>query len=131
MKKGEFMETAKRMTEKAMPYLSQTPPETMEETERQIIGAFLFGMYNALAFEKKAAPEEVQAITIERLKTILQYSLEQAVQFSGYLIDCTKEETNPNVYTIIHRGIDGYYQLAEGDEEGFRGNFEKIKEVLL
>ena len=57
-----------------------------------------------------------------------QYDPTVAAQFCDFLIRCTERAYHPTMNTIIHRGIEGYYQLE--DSEKLRENIvEIIKKV--
>ena len=126
--KQEFFEKAKKISEEIVNVVGQ--PDFTEELERQIFGAFVFGIINALAHEKKVMPIEVQAVMIEISVNTLQYTPNQAVEFCQYLINCTDKEYNPTTYAIIHKGIDGYFQLEESKSEELANNYNEITTVV-
>jgi len=74
-----------------------------DEQEKQILGAYLFGMFNGLGHEKNIKPVDIQGAIIQILNQKLNYSLESAVQFSQFLINSTDKNFHPTMFAIIHR----------------------------
>lgn len=97
-----------------------------DEQERQVFGAFSFGLINGLAYEMKEEPVKVQGVMIEILINVLKYMPNQASEFCQLLINSTDRESNPTIFAIIHRGMDGYYQLQDREEQEFKNNFNEI-----
>ncbi|MEG0153527.1 MAG: Imm48 family immunity protein [Cellulosilyticaceae bacterium] len=123
-----FINESKILTNSAISILDFISIE--DEQERQVLGAFLFGVVNSLAFELKENPINVQGAMIEILINELKYTPKQALDFCQYLIDSTDKENNPTVFAIIHRGMDGYYELKKGDTEDVKCNFSEIVRLV-
>ena len=126
--KKNFLDEANTNSKKITSILGQ--PDVDDEQTRQIFGAFLFGVFNALAYEMKASPVDVHSAMIELSINTLMYTPEQAAEFCQYLINCTDKENNPTTFAIIHRGIDGYYQLKELKEEELKDNYCEIVQII-
>lgn len=101
-----------------------------DEQERQIFGAFSFGIINGLAYEMKENPIKVQGIMIEILINVLKYMPNQASEFCQLLIDSTDRVSNPTIFAIIHRGMDGYYQMQNKEVQEFKNNFNEIVALI-
>jgi hypothetical protein len=100
------------------------------ELQRQICGAFLFGVVFAYGKLQGLTPPEVQAISITMLLDVLSYSAEQAGAFSSRLIRAASDGPKDTMNRIIHRGIDGHRQLATADDNGLRQNLLGVFESL-
>ena len=90
----------------------------MEELDRQIIAAYLFGMINAYAMTNGASHEQVQAGVTAILNQRFGYGIESAVAFFFNLINCTNKDYHPTMNSIICRGLDSYADID---------NVQKIK----
>lgn len=95
----------------------ETNLEETTEIERQIMSAFSFGMINAKALEQNIDQPTVHGTMIGLLINEFKYSEIQASEFTQTLINSTDREYHPTMYTIIHRGIQGYYDYREGKEK--------------
>jgi hypothetical protein len=104
--------------------------EKTTELQRQVCGAFLFGVTNAHGMMHKLSPPDVHALAISMLMDVLNYSPEQAGAFSSNLIDATAAGPDDTMNAIIHRGIDGHLQLTSGQQDGLRVNLLEIFEIL-
>ncbi len=100
------------------------------EMQRQVCGAFLFGITYAHSMSHKLPPPEVHALVITMLTDVLRYSGEQAAAFSSDLIRATSAGPKDTMKAIIHRGIDGHRQLTSGQQEGLRQNLLGIFQSL-
>jgi len=100
------------------------------ELQRQICGAFLFGLAFAHSETHGLQPAEVHALAITMLQDLLAYSVEQAGSFSSRLIEASGSGTNDTMNAIIHRGIDGYRQITTGQHDGLRQNLLGIFDTL-
>lgn len=83
----------------------------MEELDRQVIAAYLFGMINAYAMTNGASHEQVQAGVTAILNQRFGYALEGAISFFVELVKCTSEEYDPTMNAIICRGLDSYVDI--------------------
>ncbi|MGW6148857.1 Imm48 family immunity protein [Bacillus mycoides] len=101
-----------------------------DEQEKQILGAYLFGMFNGLGHEKNIKPVDIQGAMIQILNEKLNYSLESAVQFSQFLINSTDKNFHPTMFAIIHRGLEGYSMYKDGRNEELSRDFHDIIEVV-
>lgn len=100
------------------------------EMQRQVCGAFLFGVTYAHGMSHHLPPPDVHALSICVLMDVLRYSDQQAGAFSSDLIRATSAGPNDTMKAIIHRGIDGHRQLTSGEEDGLRENLFGIFRVL-
>ena len=126
--KQEFIAISKEIIDNAINVLGK--PNFENELERQLLGAFIFGIINGGAYEIETTPAEVQGLMIATLINTLKYSPQQATAFCQHLIDCTNVEENSTVNAIIHRGVEGYYQLKEQNKEAFKRNYNEIIELV-
>ncbi len=100
------------------------------ELQRQISGAFLFGLVFAHGRMNSLAPAEVHALAITMLQDILGYSVAQAGAFSTRLIEASEAGPDDTMNPIIHRGIDGHRQLTTGQLDSLRKNLLDIFNAL-
>lgn len=103
---------------------------TDDEQEKQVFGAYMFGMINGIAQEKKIEPIDVQAVMVRLLNESLNYSLESSVQFAQFLIESTDREYHPTMFAIIHRGLNGYFMYSENKENKLQDDFSEIMEAI-
>lgn len=126
MRKGHKMEVTEYF--KAVNYItdkiiraSRMDISKLNEQEKQIMGAFCFGALSGYSLENKISAVQIQSAMIAVLVQKLQYDPASATQFCDFLIRCTDKNYHSTMYAIIHRGIEGYYQLEDT---------EKLKENL-
>ncbi len=100
------------------------------EMQRQVSGAFLFGVAYAHGWVHQLAPSDVHALVITILMDVLHYSAEQAGAFSSQLVRATSAGPNDTMNAIIHRGIDGHRQLTSGEHNALRQNLLGIFQTL-
>jgi hypothetical protein len=100
------------------------------EMQRQVSGAFLFGVAYAHGRVHQLAPPDVHALVITMLMDFLRYSAEQAGAFSSSLVQATSAGPNDTMKAIIHRGIDGHRQLTSGEHNALRQNLLGIFQAL-
>lgn len=101
--------------------------DSLDEQEKQVLGAYLFGMFNGLAQELNINPVEVQSAVIQTLNGKLHYPLETAVQFSQFLINSTDRSFHPTMFAIIHRGLDGYFKYKD---QNYNELEQDIREII-
>ncbi|MFP7735857.1 Imm48 family immunity protein [Priestia aryabhattai] len=104
--------------------------DSNDEQEKQILGAYLFGMFNGLGHEKNSKPVDIQSAMIQVANENLSYSLESAVQFSQFLINSTDKDFHPTMFAIIHRGLEGYFMYKDDENEKLSRDFHDIMEVV-
>jgi immunity protein 48 of polymorphic toxin system len=92
------------------------------EAQRQICGAFMFGVIFAHGKLNRLSPPDVQALAICMLQDVLSYSVEQAGAFSTRLVQASSSGPTDTTNAIIHRGIDGHRQLTSGENDALRQN---------
>lgn len=102
----------------------------LDEQEKQILGAYCFGIINGYAIEKEMDAVIIQAVMIEILNKEFGYEPYVAAQFCDFLIQCTEEEFHPTIYAIIHRGLEAYYRLEEGKEGLVKKDLKEIIKVI-
>lgn len=110
MTNKEFNEQANLIVDKVLGAMD-TPLSDMEELDRQIIAAYLFGMINAYAMTNGASHEQVQASMVAIFNQRYGYSIESAVDFFVHLVKCTDKEYHPTMNVIICRGLDSYEDI--------------------
>jgi len=96
----------------------------MNEQEKQIIGAFCFGALNGYSLKNQISTVQIQSAMIAVLVQKFQYAPASAAQFCDFLIRCTDKNYHSTMYVIIHRGIEGYYEL--GDKAKLEENISEI-----
>ncbi len=99
----------------------------MNEQEKQIIGAFCFGVLNGYANNQISAVQ-IQSAMIAVLVQKFQYDPADAAHFCDFLIRCTERNYHPTMNAIIHRGIEGYSQLE--DTVKLRENISEIIKII-
>ncbi len=107
---------AEQMVRKMLDAAGMEPTAT-DEMERQVLGAYSFGIVNGYSFEQNISPVQTQAAMTRILITVFGYFPEAASQYFNYLVQCTDKAFHPTVNAIIHRGIEGYYLLEEGKSD--------------
>ncbi|UOO38269.1 hypothetical protein IZU99_03160 [Oscillospiraceae bacterium CM] len=100
----------------------------INEQEKQILGAFCFGILNGYSLKTQISAVQIQSAMIAMLVQKFQYDPAVAAQFCDFLIRCTERNYHPTMNAIIHRGIEGYYQL--GDPEKLRENISEIIKMV-
>lgn len=97
------------------------------ELERQVLACFAFGVLYATGKEKGLEPAQIHALSIVNLQDSFNYSIEQATDFSGFLIDvASNEKLHKFMNAIIHCGINGYYQLNNKNYIALAENMRNI-----
>jgi hypothetical protein len=104
--------------------------ERTSELQRQVSGAFLFGVVSAYGMSCRLSPPDVHALAVSMLIDVLHYSPEQAGAFLTQLLEATRAGPNDTMNAIIHRGIDGHRQLLQSDHNGLSANLLGIFKTL-
>lgn len=125
----DFFNIVQNMTKQIIQF-SGLDMISASEQERQIVGAYCFGVINGYVFEKKIDVVHVHAVMIDILIELFEYSPNVAAQFCDFLIQCTDEKFHPSVNSIIHRGMEGYYQLKNGKKEYVKIDIKEIMETV-
>ena len=101
----------------------------MDEQEKQIMGAFCFGILNGYSLKNQISAVQTQSAMIAVLVQKFQYDPAVAAQFCDFLIKCTDKNYHSTMYAIIHRGMEGYYQLGDTAklEENLSGTIKTVK----
>ncbi|MED1512440.1 Imm48 family immunity protein [Bacillus proteolyticus] len=110
--------------------LNGTKIDFDNEQDKQVLGAYLFGILNGLGREKNISPTDIQATMIQILSKKLNYTLESAVQFSQYLINSTDKSFHPTIFAIIHRGLEEYYLFKDQNIKSLLEDFESILKTI-
>jgi hypothetical protein len=110
--------------------LSGLEISTIEEQEKQVLGAYCFGVINGYSLEKKMNAIQIQGAVIDALIQKFCYSPATAAQFCDFLIKSTDKQFHPSMNAIIHRGLEGYYQLKEGRKEEIQQNIADIIQTV-
>ena len=103
---------------------------TDNEIIKQTTGAFLFGFINGLAQEFKESPASIQGYTIGFLVKELGYPESQAVTFSQDLINSTDPKHHRTTFSIIHRGLEGYFQYNDNDLQALKNNYDEVVKLI-
>lgn len=99
------------------------------EIERQVLACFSFGVLYAKGKEKGLEPAQIQALSIVNLQDSFNYSIEQAADFSVFLINVASDEKlHKFMNAIIHCGINGYYQL---NNRNYIELIENMRNILI
>lgn len=105
--------------------------EETNEQERQIIAAFSFGMVNAYGIEEKVEPVKIHGLIVGILIKIFKYSEKESVDFAQILINSTNSKHNQNMYTIIYRGMQAYYDYKEDKSNDVYDNLTYIIDMIV
>lgn len=101
-----------------------------DEQEKQVLGAYLFGMLNSFGRELSVDAREIQASFIKLLTTKFNYSDEIASQFSQFVINSTVRDFHPTVFALIHRGLEAYSMYQEKDYAKLEKDFKEIMDAM-
>lgn len=104
--------------------------EMDSEFNKQILGGFLFGVINSLAYDRKKDLVDVQEVMLSSFENDFKYKKNQASDFLQYLLEATVEENNPIMFAIIHRGLEAYYDLYSNKVIEFIENYEEILSLI-
>lgn len=81
--------------------------------------------------KNELTPSDAHALAIIMLEECFKYSAHQAVAFSDILINAVVSSASNNTYrSIIHRGIDGYYDYIDGNKDKVGENLLDIIRIL-
>jgi hypothetical protein len=127
MEATEYFEAINKIVDTTI-RASETDISKMDEQEKQIIGAFCFGILNGYSLKNQISAVQIQSAMIAVLIQKFQYDPAVAAQFCDFLIKCTERDYHPTMNAIIHRGIEGFYQL--GDTEKLRENILEIIKMV-
>lgn len=125
----EYYSEVKKMIQQFL-NTSQLVPEILNEQEKQIIATFCFGMINGYSLKNKKNAIQIQGATIDILIEMFFYSPAASAEFCNFLIECTDKSFHPTMHSIIHRGIQGYYQYEEAKNNELKDNIENVIEVV-
>ncbi|MEG0314661.1 MAG: Imm48 family immunity protein [Erysipelotrichaceae bacterium] len=100
--------------------LSEVQITFVDEQEKQVLGAYCFGVLNGYSLERKINPIQIQGAMIDILVKIFNYPPSTSAQFCDFLIQCTDEKFHPSINAIIHKGIEGYYEIKDGKKESIQ-----------
>ena len=128
MEASEYFQVANYIADEII-RASKTDISKMNEQEKQIMGAFCFGALNGYSLENQISAVQIQSAMIAVLVQKLKYDPASAAQFCDFLIRCTDKNYHSTMYAIIHRGMEGYYQLGDTEklEENLSGTIKTIK----
>lgn len=103
-----------------------------EGSQRQqaIIATFLFGMIQGHGMAAGLSPPEVHALVLAVYQDALHYTPEAAAEGAHNCIEAIGPAGHQTMLAIIHRGIDGHGQHAEGDLAGLGRNIRSLLEQL-
>lgn len=104
--------------------------EDTTELERQVLAAFSFGMVYAIVVEKELDTLQIHPVSSAMLIEVFHYSEDQAEDFTQELINSTDEEYHPVMYSIIHRGIEGYHQYESNQKRKLKKNILEVLEIV-
>lgn len=115
MEASEYFQVANYIADEIM-RASKTDISKMNEQEKQIMGAFCFGALNGYSLENRISTVQIQSAMIAILVQKLGYDPSVAAQFFDFLVKCTEKDYHPTMNAIIHRGVEGYYQIENTDK---------------
>jgi len=127
MEASEYFQAANYIADEII-RVSKTDASKMNEQEKQIMGAFCFGALNGYSLENRISTVQIQSAMIAILVQKLQYDPSVAAQFFNFLVKCTEKDYHPTMNAIIHRGVEGYYQLE--DTNKLRENISDIHKMV-
>jgi hypothetical protein len=127
MESTEYFETINKIMDEVI-RASEMDISKMNEQEKQVLGAFCFGILNGYSLKNQISAVQIHSAMIAVLVQKFQYDPTVAAQFCDFLIKCTERDYHPTMNAIIHRGIEGYYQL--GDTEKLRENIAEIIKMV-
>lgn len=130
MNKNNFSIESNELVDNLFNILEITLEETTE-VERQVISAFSFGMISAMALENNVEQHVVHGTMIAILINKFKYSEIQSSQFTQTLINSTDREYYPTMYTIIHRGIEAYYDYKNNNENEIYDNLTYMIDIII
>ena len=103
------------------------PLAQTSELQRQLLGAFAFGMVFTVGQLQKLSPPQVHTLAIALLQDSFDYSLKQAADFADLLIRASADESaHPTIHAVIHRGIDGHHQWQQQQTDTLRANIQQV-----
>jgi immunity protein 48 of polymorphic toxin system len=103
--------------------LAGIPFERTTELQRQVLAAFVFGMIYAAGRLAGRTQPEVHALALGCLLEVFRYSHAQSAAFCQQLVDASSSPAeHDTTNAIIHRGIDGHRQWAQGESDELRAN---------
>lgn len=101
------------------------------ERQRQVAGAFLFGMAFAEAQFLGLTPDQLEPLIVAFLHEVLGYGDEGAASFTADLIRAAKEpEYHDTLHAIIHRGIDGHMHWQQREYDLVAENLKDIFDFM-
>ena len=115
MEVSEYFQAANYISDEIF-RASKTDTSKMNEQEKQIMGAFCFGALNGYSLENRISTVQIQSAMIAILVQKLQYDPSVAAQFFDFLVKCAEKDYHPTMNVIIHRGVEGYYQLEDSNK---------------
>jgi hypothetical protein len=127
MEVSEYFQTANYIADEIIS-VAKTDISKMNEQEKQIMGAFCFGALNGYSLENRISTVQIQSAMIAILVQKLGYDPSVAAQFFDFLVKCTEKDYHPTMNAIIHRGVEGYYQLE--DTNKLRENILDIHKMV-
>ncbi len=102
----------------------------ISDLQRQISGAFLFGIVYSHGKFARLTPPDVHALAISALQDVLNYRAEQAGAFATRLIQASGAGPQDTTNAIIHRAIDAHRQLTADQHTELRQNLLSIFKTL-
>lgn len=61
---------------------------------------------------------------------MFKYSSSASAEFCQFLIECTDKSFHPTMNSLIHRGIEGYFQYEEGKIQELVNNIKNVIDVV-
>ncbi len=94
--------------------------EQITELERQILATYLFGMFDGVRQNNNIdiTPNQMAENVSDILVSVFKYSKSQAEVFVNEMIgDLQSNDSQNTSYTIIHRGLEGYYTWGKNKDK--------------
>lgn len=127
MEASKYFKAANYIADKII-RASKMDTAKMNEQEKQMMGAFCFGALNGYSLENRISTVQIQSAMIAILVQKLLYDPSVAAQFFDFLVKCTEKDYHPAMNVIIHRGVEGFYQLE--DTNKLRENISDIYKIV-
>ncbi|MBY0566059.1 MAG: hypothetical protein K2P70_02015 [Hyphomonadaceae bacterium] len=105
---------------------SEVDFDESDQLTQALVGTFLFGMLTAYAMSKGQGADEAHLTAVAVFEDVLHYTPSAAQEGVQHCIEASRPGAHPTMNTILHRGIDGHAQYAQGDEFGLRENIQYI-----
>jgi hypothetical protein len=106
-------------------------PDSCTDLQREIVGAFVFGMLSADGMIALLPQPVVHATAVTLLREEVGYSPDSAARFAEELIRVASDpKYHDTLYAILHRGVDGHAQWRSGNLTDLQANLRNVCEIV-